>query len=184
MVYLHESKVGSHGHLSSTNCVIDSRWTCKVTDYGLCYLRRNHLSNPQNITEDDRCQYLHMYFMLRSRIQSATNMKALDNWFHSMVRLRLKDVHTTFTFCEFYLCQNTVWNLILLWFVKITCGRLQSCCAWLLRSARSAEQSVVTSLPMELFCRKSASSRSHTASILRITVLSVGIWLKNFYSAV
>lgn len=24
-----------HGHLTSCNCVIDQRWICKVTDYGL-----------------------------------------------------------------------------------------------------------------------------------------------------
>lgn len=26
---------GYHGHLTSHNCVIDKRWVCKVTDYGL-----------------------------------------------------------------------------------------------------------------------------------------------------
>ena len=27
--------IGVHGRLKSTNCVIDSRWTCKITDIGL-----------------------------------------------------------------------------------------------------------------------------------------------------
>lgn len=31
---------GWHGHLTSSNCVIDSRWVCKITDYGLHYLRQ------------------------------------------------------------------------------------------------------------------------------------------------
>ena len=36
MRYIHDdSRLGSHGHLTSTNCVIDDRWVCKVTDYGL-----------------------------------------------------------------------------------------------------------------------------------------------------
>lgn len=26
---------GCHGHLTSSNCVVDGRWTCKVTDFGL-----------------------------------------------------------------------------------------------------------------------------------------------------
>ena len=35
MQYLHSSVIGSHGRLKSSNCVVDSRWVCKVTDYGL-----------------------------------------------------------------------------------------------------------------------------------------------------
>ena len=36
MQYLHNSSnIGLHGRLKSTNCVIDSRWTCKITDFGL-----------------------------------------------------------------------------------------------------------------------------------------------------
>ena len=40
MEYLHQSPIKSHGHLKSSNCVIDSRWTCKITDYGLAKLRK------------------------------------------------------------------------------------------------------------------------------------------------
>ncbi|KAK3089141.1 hypothetical protein FSP39_001199 [Pinctada imbricata] len=34
MAYLHGHKI-IHGHLNSNNCVIDDRWTVKITDYGL-----------------------------------------------------------------------------------------------------------------------------------------------------
>ncbi|XP_052230204.1 atrial natriuretic peptide receptor 1-like isoform X2 [Dreissena polymorpha] len=34
MVYLHNSAIKVHGHLSSSNCVIDSRFSLKITDYG------------------------------------------------------------------------------------------------------------------------------------------------------
>ena len=35
MQYLHNSPLVSFGRLKSANCVVDSRWTCKVTDYGM-----------------------------------------------------------------------------------------------------------------------------------------------------
>ncbi|KAH3831132.1 hypothetical protein DPMN_104394 [Dreissena polymorpha] len=35
MVYLHASPLHVHGRLTSTNCVIDSRFLLKITDYGL-----------------------------------------------------------------------------------------------------------------------------------------------------
>src|SRR6218665_212535 len=40
MEYLHESPVGPHGHLTSSNCVIDRKWECKITDYGLKQFKR------------------------------------------------------------------------------------------------------------------------------------------------
>ncbi|XP_061188583.1 atrial natriuretic peptide receptor 1-like [Saccostrea echinata] len=35
MKYLHSSVLKSHGRLKSSNCIIDNRWTVKVTDYGV-----------------------------------------------------------------------------------------------------------------------------------------------------
>ncbi|XP_070194828.1 atrial natriuretic peptide receptor 1-like isoform X2 [Littorina saxatilis] len=39
MAYLHQHEI-VHGRLKPTNCVVDDRWTCKVTDYGLREYRR------------------------------------------------------------------------------------------------------------------------------------------------
>ncbi|XP_075471765.1 atrial natriuretic peptide receptor 1-like isoform X2 [Ascaphus truei] len=38
MSYLHHHKI-FHGRLTSRNCVIDDRWVCKITDYGLLVYR-------------------------------------------------------------------------------------------------------------------------------------------------
>lgn len=39
MTYLHSSEARSHGNLKSTNCVVDSRFVLKITDFGLHSLR-------------------------------------------------------------------------------------------------------------------------------------------------
>ena len=36
---LHNSAVQVHGRLKSSNCLIDSRWVCKIGDWGLSELR-------------------------------------------------------------------------------------------------------------------------------------------------
>lgn len=35
MAFLHNSEIISHGNLKSSNCLIDSHWVLKITDYGL-----------------------------------------------------------------------------------------------------------------------------------------------------
>lgn len=51
MNYLHNSYIGSHGNLKSSNCVVDSRFVLKITDYGLASFR----SSSEN--EDSHALY-------------------------------------------------------------------------------------------------------------------------------
>ena len=45
--YLHDGAIKCHGKLKSSNCVIDSRWACKLTDYGLFQLRADQETDPE-----------------------------------------------------------------------------------------------------------------------------------------
>ncbi|KAL9987193.1 hypothetical protein ACROYT_G001456 [Oculina patagonica] len=46
---LHASHVHVHGHLTSSKCLIDSRWVCKVSDYGLRLIKSGQ--RPKDVGE-------------------------------------------------------------------------------------------------------------------------------------
>ncbi|KAG5260647.1 hypothetical protein AALO_G00294890 [Alosa alosa] len=48
MSYLHQHRI-CHGRLKSSNCVIDDRWACKITDYGLWSYRREDAAEPLTV---------------------------------------------------------------------------------------------------------------------------------------
>ena len=68
MQYLHDSEIRSHGKLKSSNCVVDSRWVLKITDFGLHEFMAGE-------TED-----LEEYALYRS--------KSHTNWFYSVSTIR------------------------------------------------------------------------------------------------
>ena len=39
VAYVHASPIGSHGSLTSGKCLIDSRWVCKVSEFGTTAFR-------------------------------------------------------------------------------------------------------------------------------------------------
>ena len=52
-IYLHDSEIRSHGRLKSSNCVVDSRWVLKLTDYGLTSL----IGSPDAATSFEHTRY-------------------------------------------------------------------------------------------------------------------------------
>ena len=38
--YIHQSSLGSHGSIRSSNCLINSRWQVKLTSFGLHFLKK------------------------------------------------------------------------------------------------------------------------------------------------
>jgi guanylate cyclase, other len=35
LMFLHDSEIISHGNLRTSNCLVDSRWCIKISDFGL-----------------------------------------------------------------------------------------------------------------------------------------------------
>ncbi|KAK7089897.1 hypothetical protein V1264_024469, partial [Littorina saxatilis] len=61
MAYLHGTDLRSHGNLKSTNCVVDSRFVVKITDFGLHYFR----FNPELTEEENNYSSYHTPELLR-----------------------------------------------------------------------------------------------------------------------
>ncbi|XP_047115101.1 atrial natriuretic peptide receptor 1-like isoform X1 [Schistocerca piceifrons] len=63
MSYLHTSDIRSHGNLKSSNCVVDSRFVLKITDFGLHCLRggAGEESDDQDSYAYWRREYKHLF---------------------------------------------------------------------------------------------------------------------------
>lgn len=49
MIYLHESVIKYHGSLSTSNCLVDSRWVVKLANFGLHEFKRDAECDPSDI---------------------------------------------------------------------------------------------------------------------------------------
>ncbi|OWA49808.1 Atrial natriuretic peptide receptor 2 [Hypsibius exemplaris] len=66
MTQIHTSPVVSHGNLNSHTCLIDSRFTLKITDYGLPFFRkRSDLAQPK-LTPDEEQQRNYEFLLWRA----------------------------------------------------------------------------------------------------------------------
>ena len=50
--FVHKSSIHYHGNLKSSNCVVDSRWTCKLADFGVPSLRYCDKSHKEDENPD------------------------------------------------------------------------------------------------------------------------------------
>eukprot|EP01135_Chromosphaera_perkinsii_P005835 Nk52_evm24s367 gene=Nk52_evmTU24s367 len=59
MKYINSSFFESHGNLKSSNCLVDSRWTLKITDFGICSIKA-----PPNFSAEEfsEFKYYHALF--------------------------------------------------------------------------------------------------------------------------
>lgn len=52
MIYLHDSPVRFHGALHTGNCLVDSRWVVKLSDFGLREFQKG--ADGVNIKDPDK----------------------------------------------------------------------------------------------------------------------------------
>ena len=71
MVFIHDTELRVHGNLKSSNCVVNSRWTLQVTDYGLHGHRTHGKEDPEN--EHARYRSQSAVFTLRKNMIFITN---------------------------------------------------------------------------------------------------------------
>ncbi|XP_050410936.1 atrial natriuretic peptide receptor 2 [Patella vulgata] len=68
--YIHCSPIKLHGNLKSSKCVIDSRWNCKITDFGLSKLKSSQASDK---TKSDTHKFEALFWtapeLLRKRLE-------------------------------------------------------------------------------------------------------------------
>lgn len=55
MAFLHSSDIKSHGNLKSSNCVVDSRFVLKITDFGLHSLRKKRQNLDMDESDVENC---------------------------------------------------------------------------------------------------------------------------------
>ncbi|XP_018528712.1 atrial natriuretic peptide receptor 2 [Lates calcarifer] len=87
MSYLHQHKM-FHGRLHTRNCVIDDRWVCKISDYGLMAYRKEDfeaISNGFNCSDVNR-----IYCAPEVLLGSSSNMTpAADVYSYSMILVEI-----------------------------------------------------------------------------------------------
>ncbi|KAL3268646.1 hypothetical protein HHI36_007750 [Cryptolaemus montrouzieri] len=80
VIYLHESSVRYHGALHTANCLVDSRWVVKLTDFGLREFKKGSI--PQDCPINDPHKLKDKYHKLLYRapeILRKENGLCLDN---------------------------------------------------------------------------------------------------------
>ncbi|KAJ3599659.1 hypothetical protein NHX12_033615 [Muraenolepis orangiensis] len=87
MAYLHQHKM-FHGRLHSRNCVIDDRWVCKISDYGLTAYRKEDF---EGVGSAFHCADInHLYCAPEVLLGSSSNATiAADVYSYSMILVEI-----------------------------------------------------------------------------------------------
>ena len=73
MQYLHAEDIKSHGNLKSSNCIIDSRWVLKITDFGMQEFKSKQDDSNVEAHQFYRSEFFIVaFFLVRYKIPELT----------------------------------------------------------------------------------------------------------------
>ncbi|KAF0990155.1 hypothetical protein HZS_8114 [Henneguya salminicola] len=102
MIYLHKSEIGHHSRLKSSNCVISSRWSAKITDFGISRIRSIHDEIEKN---DD--------FIFKNNLYHAPEYQRAPNQKFPLEQLKAHDVYSFSIIIQECLTRSPPWGNIL-----------------------------------------------------------------------
>ncbi|XP_066598424.1 guanylate cyclase 32E [Prorops nasuta] len=103
MIYLHESVIKFHGSLSTSNCLVDSRWVVKLADFGLHEFKRDAECEPCDVLKKYQGLLYRAPELLRStRIDDPTprDYQRADVYSFAIVLYELQGRHGPFGITE------------------------------------------------------------------------------------
>ncbi|KAH9507560.1 Nitrogen permease reactivator protein [Bulinus truncatus] len=98
--YLHTSELGHHGHLKTSNCVVDSRWVAKLTDFGLQRFKKGE--KPAEDTSSDK-YYTDLFWTAPEVLRCILNNV-------KYVETKEADIYSLGIVLKQLLCKNTAYN--------------------------------------------------------------------------
>ncbi len=105
MWYIHQSVIEAHGCLTSHKCVIDNRWTCKITGHGLGYVKQqvngSGYKHPRNESNPSMLLWTAPEILQHQKQLQVSDLQKADIYSFAMI------AHEVFQEDELYAANDT-----------------------------------------------------------------------------
>lgn len=97
-MFLHESVIKYHSNLTSSNCLVDSRWVVKIADFGLREFKRDAKCNSEDVIKKYQSLLYRAPELLRTKIDepNVREYQKSDVYSFSLVLYELHGRHGPF----------------------------------------------------------------------------------------